>query len=339
MCTWSAYTGKKAAAEILWNSLRKVEGVWGGFYTGLATVDDGKIHCLKTLGCTDVWKEKFDLSSLPGCTGIAHSRTNSSGDTRWSHPFSGTNGNICLISQGCSGVFSDGNAAFEKVGNMLLEEGKKFSSADFDTETRYPVLSDGSQVHVSDVAAQAVEYYYEKLNDPVKALREAFRQLPEEASSVVIFKDRPGVLGFANTNQRMVYQFQDDGVLLSISTFGFEHACGTEIPPNSAGIVTSDSIVIEKLDSRYQPSYDVPNSIEQACFEFIRNNQGCLISTYADKVLKKMFPNDKLCCRTINAYRILETLILEKKVFLKEEYAQSQLGTPGKIFKIYSTEN
>lgn len=50
MCIWSAYTGKSAAAPILRDSLQKIEGLWSGFYPGLATCHQGNIHMGKVLG-------------------------------------------------------------------------------------------------------------------------------------------------------------------------------------------------------------------------------------------------------------------------------------------------
>ena len=60
MCVWSAYTGKKAAAPIIWESLKSIEGLWAGFYTGLVTCHDGKLHMGKVWGNTDVWSGKFE---------------------------------------------------------------------------------------------------------------------------------------------------------------------------------------------------------------------------------------------------------------------------------------
>ena len=44
MCNIAGYAGKCAAAPILIEMLRKEEGFDGGFYTGIATVHEGKIH-------------------------------------------------------------------------------------------------------------------------------------------------------------------------------------------------------------------------------------------------------------------------------------------------------
>ena len=71
----------------------------------------------------------------------------------------------------------------------MLEKGKVFSSGIFDLPKRYPVLSDGGQVHSAEVAVQAVEYYYEKLNDPFEAVKQVQQVLTNEAASS--FADTP----------------------------------------------------------------------------------------------------------------------------------------------------
>ena len=37
MCVWSAYAGRKQAAPIILEALKRTEGYWAGFYTGIAT--------------------------------------------------------------------------------------------------------------------------------------------------------------------------------------------------------------------------------------------------------------------------------------------------------------
>ena len=93
MCVWCAYAGDQQAAPLLWESLRKIEGLWGGYYTGLVTMDENGLHWEKCVGCTEVWQKQFQLKDFPGCAGLAHSRTPSGGDEHRAHPFVGTSPN------------------------------------------------------------------------------------------------------------------------------------------------------------------------------------------------------------------------------------------------------
>ncbi len=337
MCVWSAYTGKKSAAPFLIDSLGRIEGIWGGFYTGLVTNDNGVLRMGKVLGNLRVWQEKYSAKDFPGFSGLIHSRTNSGGDERWGHPFVGSSGKVAIISQGCGGLFAgESNPKFEKWGNEMLEKGKVFSSGIFDLPKRYPVLSDGGQVHSAEVAVQAVEYYYEKLNDPFEAVKQVQQVLTNEAASLFLFADCPGVIAFSNANQHLVYQQEADGTFLSITTLGLPSKNGMELPCNSVGIVTPDSLRIEKLHPRYETDMTMPEKMLSLSLECIKNNPGLLLGNVTDRVLKVLLPQDKLCYRAGTAYRVLEQLVNEKLVRMEPFECESSQGTPGTVFKLYA---
>ena len=337
MCVWSAYSGSKPAAPELWESLKKIEGIWAGYYTGIVTGSEGKLHMGKVLGNTRVWQEKYDLSAFPGTFGLIHSRTNSGGDERWGHPFVGSAGKVALISQGCSGVFKDrAKTVCEKWGNEMLEKGKTFSSGIFGLPERYPVLSDGAQVHSAEVEVNAVEYWYEKLGDPLEAIKKVSSDTNTESATCFIFADRPGVIGFANCNQRMVYQRTCDGVHLSITTIGLPDSFGMELPCNCAGLITPDELKLEKLGDRYETDTILPRGIIEAALTYIRNTPGCCLANVADFALKPIFPADTLNYRVGAAYRVLETLLSENLVKLVPEERTGGAGAPGTVFKIYA---
>jgi len=337
MCVWSAYTGGKPAAPELWESLKKIEGIWAGFYTGLVTCSEGKLYHGKVLGNTRIWKEKYDLSAFPGTCGLIHSRTNSGGDERWSHPFVGSAGKVALISQGCSGIFKDrAKAVFEKWGNEMLEAGKTFSSGIFGLPERYPVLAGGAQVHSAEVAVNAVEYWYEKLGDPMAAISKACSDLNTESATCFIFADRPGIIGFANCNQHMVYCRSREGVHLSITAIGLPDGFGMELPCNCVGLISPTELKLEKLGDRYETETSLPHGLLKLALDYIRNNPGCLLAHVTDAVLKPLLPAEKLNYRAGSAYRVLETLLAERLVKLVPEEKTGGAGAPGTVYRIYA---
>lgn len=339
MCVWSAYTGGKPAAPELWESLRKIEGIWAGFYTGLVTCSEGKLYCGKVLGNTRIWKEKYDLSAFPGTCGLIHSRTNSGGDERWSHPFVGSAGKVAIISQGCSGIFKDrAKAVYEKWGNEMLEAGKTFSSGIFGLPERYPVLADGAQVHSAEVAVNAVEYWYEKLGDPMAAIAKVCSAIKTESADCYIFADRPGIIGFANSNQHMVYCRSREGVHLSITAIGLPDGFGVELPCNCVGLITPTELKLERLGDRYETETFLPRGMLKAALDHIRKNPGCLLAQVTDAALKPLFPAGKLDYHAGCAYRVLETLLAEGLVKLVPEEKTGGAGAPGTIFRIYANE-
>ena len=218
----------------------------------------------------------------------------------------------------------------------MLEKGKVFSSGIFDLPKRYPVLSDGGQVHSAEVAVQAVEYYYEKLNDPFEAVKQVQQVLTNEAASLFLFADHPGVIAFSNDNQHLVYQQDNDGTFLSITTLGLPSKNGMELPCNSVGIVTPDSIRIEKLHPRYETDMKMPEKMLSLSLECIKNNPGLLLGNVTDRILKPLLPQDKLCYRAGTAYRVLEQLVNEGLVRMEPVESESSQGTPGTVFKLYA---
>jgi glucosamine 6-phosphate synthetase-like amidotransferase/phosphosugar isomerase protein len=339
MCVWSAYTGRDEAAPIMWESLKKIEGFWAGYYTGIATCCDGKIYSDKVWGNTKAWEEKFSLDKFPGCCGLIHSRTNSGGDERWGHPFVGSSGKVAIISQGCSGVFKErANPVFEAWGDEMFRQGKKFVSGIYDLPKRYPVLSDGGQVHSAEVGAQAVEYYYEKWGDPLKAVKHVFSELTTEAASLFIFADHPGVICFANSNQHIVYQKNHSGVYLSITAAGLPGNCGMELPCNSVGLITPDEIRIERLHDRYETLMEIPEGTLSAAWEFIKANPGKSLANLADAALKPLFVPDTLNYRVGVAYRCLETLLNDGKIRVEKREVITAAGRQGTSFALYAVE-
>ena len=335
MCVWSAYTGMKQAAPELWSSLKKIEGIWAGFYTGLVTESEGKFHCGKVLGNTGVWSSKYDLSAFPGTCGLIHSRTNSGGDERWSHPFVGSSGKVALISQGCSGIFR-GREISEKWGNEMLRAGKTFSSGIFGLPPRYPMLSNGAQVHSAEVGVNAVEYWYEKLGDPLAAVKKVFSEINNESATCFIFADRPGVIAFANSNQRMVYQKTREGVYLSITAIGLPDGFGMELPCNSVGLITPTELKMERLADRYETDTFLPKEMLKKSLEYIAANPGCFLANVADFALKPLFPPETLNYRVGAAYRVLETLLMENLVRLEPRETAGSAGMPGTVFGIFA---
>ena len=54
MCNIAGYIGTKKAAPILFEMIKKQEGYAGGYYAGIATVNDNKILSQKLLGSVQV---------------------------------------------------------------------------------------------------------------------------------------------------------------------------------------------------------------------------------------------------------------------------------------------
>lgn len=316
MCTWVAYTGSENAAPLLWEAGRKIEGLWSGVFTGLATLDNGRIYHGKMRGTTLDWEKRFALADFPGQTGLWHSRTGGYGDDDRAHPFVSSDGEVALISQGFPGVFAGkAQQAFIRYGEMLMNEGWKFSSAKTDDLSgKYPTLFGKYSVHVSEIAAMTVAYFYRQGLKPLAAVQKTFTELPEEAGSVVIFRQHPGKLFYATTNQSVVAARCGSGMMMSVSVLAFPTDNFLQMPVNSCGMISADEILIRKLSDRYTVDETIPDDLDAVFLETLAEIQPNGIAGVCDAGLKKLFPQGVMQCCQISTYRTAERLLKAKKI-------------------------
>lgn len=79
MCTLAGYIGDQRAAPVLFEMLSRQEGLAGGFYTGIATVHEGRLYYEKVVGDSATLFAETKAWELPGNIGIIHTRTPSGG--------------------------------------------------------------------------------------------------------------------------------------------------------------------------------------------------------------------------------------------------------------------
>ena len=119
MCVIAAYTGEKRAAPLLIDMIQKTEHTDGGFSTGIVTIHEGKLYMRKVLGDVEVLLRETDALSLPGTTGIIHSRTDNS-HIEHAHPFLSGDGELALVTNGTN--LGCCNAEFYKEQNRRMDE-------------------------------------------------------------------------------------------------------------------------------------------------------------------------------------------------------------------------
>lgn len=339
MCVWSAYAGDRQAAPLLWESLRKIEGIWGGYYTGLVTLDGDGLHWEKCVGCTEVWQKKYRLQDFPGCAGLIHSRTQSGGDEHRAHPFVGADGIVALVSQGSSGIFTDNVPVFTDCANAMLARGRKCRSAVPEEAARSFALTDGTRASMSDIVVNAVEEQYLLHGDPVRAMKTVCGSLPEESATIFLFRDRPGLIGFVNVDQHVVCDFEEHAVWLSVTSLGVP-GYAMEIPGNSVGFVTAaGEFRRERLSENY-PAVDthIPEKLLPVFLDAVKKTPGLLLGQLCDQVVRPLFKNTTLEYRAVTAYRMLETLVQAGQIRLEPELVPGWEGIPGRIFRLHSAE-
>ncbi|MBQ9502159.1 MAG: hypothetical protein IJU70_08395 [Lentisphaeria bacterium] len=332
MCVWSAYTGKKQAAPEVLEAGTAIEGIWGGFYTGIVTMDDQGLHCAKCCGWSKYWKQRFRTEDLPGTTGLFHSRTNSGGNGEWAHPFVGTAGKVAHVGQGSDGVFSD-MAPWAELANELAAKGKIFRTADRNIPLkRYPELADGNKVHVAEVTANAVEALFEAGSEPLEAIRRVFERVHEESIGLYIFAGHPGKIFFVNMNQRGAVWFTPEGAYAATSllAFGLPVVKATEIPLNSVGFFTAESFYSESLPDPGYPIYDkIPDGCLSKALAYLAGNPDSTLARITDKGFGPLFPASGIKLRAVTAHRIAETLCGEHRAERRSTEVDGPCGTRG----------
>lgn len=221
MCNIAGYVGTRPAAPILCDMMERESGFFGGYYTGIATVSDGRLYWDKVLGDTDRLYASSDVRALPGHTGIMHSRSNSGGDRSWAHPFVSNDECFAYVANGSLGEYKDDvrfprNAvaqAMESAGYTYVSKSHPIGS--------YPTLSDGSGVHISEVMCHLIRDKIKHGTDPERAMHEAYCEYPSEIVSLGICADEPDAIFAARINQPMMLGRAKDGIYLATTEYAF----------------------------------------------------------------------------------------------------------------------
>ena len=185
MCNIAGYNGTKRAAPVLIDMMLREEGFGGGYYSGLATLHEGKIHYAKLTGGMNRLLSLTDAASLPGNIGIIHSRSKSGGGDEWAHPFIGRDGSAAYVANGAPGIFKDSPATGE-IAAQLIQAGYKFTSRAEKRIGSYPRLPDGSCVHMSDIMCQRITWHIQSGMSGAEAMTRAFEEMPAEIVGVLL---------------------------------------------------------------------------------------------------------------------------------------------------------
>lgn len=243
MCNIAGYIGTKDAAQVLLDMMKREEGFAGGYYTGLATLDGGRIHYAKLTGDTDKLIAETDAKNLPGKMGIIHSRSKSGGGDEWAHPFVGLyNGEpeLAYVANGYNGFFETNLEKNNALSEQMLQEGYQMLSRIPENKNKaYPTLSDGSAVHMSDTMCQLI---YKNVLSGIKidrAMEKAFCTMPGEIVGLSVSITQPYAIGWSRINMPMFIAFAPHGAYLASTPHAFPEDAGQPqlLPAFSSGLV------------------------------------------------------------------------------------------------------
>jgi len=253
MCNIAGYVGERAAAPILIDMMLREEGFAGGYFTGIATIHEGKLYYAKLTGDTKRLLDLTEAASLPGNIGIIHSRSKEVGDDEWAHPFVGEkNGEpvIAYVANGAKGYFAPRAAEFNLLAERLLAKGFTMHSRAKMAENKYHNFSDGTSVHMSDVMCQLIHRNILRGDDEVKAMTEAFCEMPGEIVGLLLSLATPDKIFWSRINMPMSVGFSSHGAYMASAAIAFPEDAGEPIPlpVNASGYVTRNGYTVNAYE-------------------------------------------------------------------------------------------
>jgi glutamine---fructose-6-phosphate transaminase (isomerizing) len=169
MCGIVGYVGPRQAAPILMEGLRRLE--YRGYDSaGIAALENGHFDVVRAEGKLSALEERLEGRTLPGSTGIGHTRwaTHGKPSERNAHPLRDCTGDIVVAHNGIFENFAERKRALAAAGHRFVTE----------TDT--------------EVFAHEVEAAY--AGDLLAAVREAAGKLRGAYAVVVASAREPGVL-------------------------------------------------------------------------------------------------------------------------------------------------
>ena len=244
MCNIAGYVGERDAAPILIEMIKTQEGYAGGYYTGIATLHEGKLYYEKLTGDTDHLLSLTKAAKLPGRIGIIHSRSKSGGGDEWAHPFIGSQNAApfcAYVANGSVGYYKERIGEFNAIAQALVDEGYPLACMQKDPPA-YVQLKDGSSAHMSDIMCQLILRRMQKGAEPANAMEGAFCEMPSEIVGLLLTLDKPDCITYARFNMPMSVGFAPHGAYLSSSPHAIPADAGepTLLLANSCGYIYRD---------------------------------------------------------------------------------------------------
>ena len=240
MCGIVGYLGTRQAAPILLDGLTKLE------YRGY----DSAGVCVMSEGVLKVAKAKGRLANLSGLIegGKAIQGTFGIGHTRWathgapsdinSHPHIADAGKIAVVH---NGIIEN----YLKLKEDLMRKGKHFQS---ETDT--------------EVVANLVEYYYDRLQDFPRAVRRAVGQLEGSYALGILCQDFPGTMIAVKKESPLIFGFGEGENFIASDVPAILKYTRKVVYLNDGDTVIFTKDNVRFYDAFYDPVEKVPEVID-----------------------------------------------------------------------------
>ncbi|HMO19295.1 MAG TPA: hypothetical protein PJ989_14495 [Oligoflexia bacterium] len=310
----SAYIGDSVAAPHLIEMTRRQESIFGGFYTGIATIDKNVLYRKRTVGSCSTFQSLYDLSELPGSIGIAHSRTNDGGGVEWAQPRFDEKQGIASVGVGIGGVLASYDNTI-LLAESLLSQGVVFHTRLEGEKKNGITLSDKTTIHAAEAWLIAIGRSYDSGRSILEAIREV--NLRSESVTLYLTTREPDRIFVANHNSRLLALKTEKGMQLVSSIIGLNEKIiwAMEIPPNTFATVTKNQVITEVLwedEERYD--FYEPHDFVSVVTDYINDNPGAGWADALNSTTSKIFPSGKASLGFLMFHQTIERLLKNKVI-------------------------
>ena len=318
MCNIAGYIGSKQAAPIIVEMLRKQEGWDSGYYTGIATIHDGKLYMEKDACNLETLLQQTDITKLPGTVGIIHGRSKGTDDHRYAHPFIGTGGKIAYIANGWGGIFREDRSKIPEIYQELTELGYRCTS---EMVGDYKMIPGGKKVHSSDLKCQNITRNVDNGMSMVDAIEKAYCDRCAEVVGLALYTEEPDRITFARINYPMFIGVADHGIYLATTPMVIPEDARdiTLLNPLSAGQVFKDHYTVKPFKNPPCTVAPLTPEVYHACYEALLKelSQRDMDHDEIDRFLRPRIPGGDCPPESALDYMILHDLQKQGRLVIK----------------------
>ncbi len=221
MCNIAGYAGKKQAAPILLEMIRKMQPFDGDTAVGIATIYEGKIHYRKFFGTAEDFIKQTDVLSLPGTIGIAHTHPGINPNYESHQPSLSPDESLAVVANG-----TRPNAVhqprWDEIADLLDKAGYQF-------RVRYPNPKDmhikiprtGERLAAVEIIAHYMDYLMHQGLSLEEAMAKEADELLGEHVHVAVHKDRPDSIFVLRQTRSIVAIMEEGETYLATCRFAF----------------------------------------------------------------------------------------------------------------------
>ena len=220
MCNIAGYVGKRNAAPILLEMLKRQENFDGGMTAGIATIHEGRLYSVKCEGTVEDLIKNTDAMNLPGNIGIAHTRPFKD-HPEYAHPFITGGGRIAVVGNGTIQDVLDMSEQRNAAVNELFDLGYEFVTQKDFYSSEYPCLKNGKNVAYMEACAHYVAESVKRGASYSEAMAKSLSVNYADVVGVSITEDHPDRIFATRVTRPMNVVTNGEESFIATSAFAF----------------------------------------------------------------------------------------------------------------------